>query len=69
VLTAASAHLTAVAPRYAIFELKALPNPMQHELVRSPLDHEGGWLTVPDGPGLGVEVDETVVLKYLDRGP
>jgi L-alanine-DL-glutamate epimerase-like enolase superfamily enzyme len=69
VLTAASAHLTAVAPRYAIFELKALPNPMQHELVREPLDHVDGWLSVPEGPGLGVEVDEAVVQKYLDRGP
>jgi L-alanine-DL-glutamate epimerase-like enolase superfamily enzyme len=67
VLTAASAHLTAAAPNYAIFELKAQPNPMQHELVRTPLEHQDGWLAVPDGPGLGVDVDEAVVQKYLDR--
>lgn len=66
VLTAASAHLTLAAPRYVVFELKALPNPIQHELVRDPWDHAGGWLTVPDRPGLGVDVDERVVMKYLD---
>ncbi len=65
VLTAASAHLTAAAPSYAVFELKALPNPMQHELVREPWDREGGWLAIPDRPGLGVEVDEAVVMRYL----
>jgi len=67
VLTAASAHLTLAASNYTIFELKALPNPMQHELVREPWDHQGGWLSVPERPGLGVDVDEAVVMKYLDR--
>lgn len=65
VLTAASAHLTAAAANYVVFELKALPNPIQHELVREPWDHEGGWLHVPDRPGLGVDVDEAVVRRYL----
>lgn len=65
VLTAASAHLTIAAPNATIFELKALPNPIQHELARDPWPQQGGWLDVPDRPGLGVTVDESVVMRYL----
>jgi L-alanine-DL-glutamate epimerase-like enolase superfamily enzyme len=37
---------------------------MQHELVRRPFEQVGGFIEVPDEPGLGVEVDEAVVRKY-----
>ena len=36
-----------------IFELKPVPSPMQHELVRTPIEHRDGWVRPPDGPGLG----------------
>ena len=62
--TAASLHLTASAPNYIVFELKPLPSPMQHELVTHPIEQKDGWVEVPEGPGLGVEVDERVVRKY-----
>lgn len=62
--TAASIHLTAGAANYIVLELKPLPNPMQHELVRQPIEQRGGWVDVLEGPGLGVEVDEAVVERY-----
>ena len=37
---------------------------MQHELVRDPIDQVDGWVSAPDRPGLGVEVDEAVVARY-----
>lgn len=50
------------------FELKPLTNPMQHELVPAPFGHADGWVLPPTGPGLGIEVDESVVDRYrLDR--
>jgi L-alanine-DL-glutamate epimerase-like enolase superfamily enzyme len=63
--TAASLHLTASAPHYIVMELKPIPNPMQHELVAQPIEQHDGWIDIPEGPGLGVEVDEAVVRKYL----
>ena len=36
-------------------------NPMRSDLLRTPLVIRDGWMDIPDGPGLGVEVDETVV--------
>ncbi len=63
--TAASLHLCASATNTIIFELKPNPNPMQHELVVSPIDQEDGFVHVPEGSGLGIEVKEDVVQKYL----
>jgi L-alanine-DL-glutamate epimerase-like enolase superfamily enzyme len=62
--TAASLHLASAAPNSSIFEMKPKENPMQHELVTSPFAHDGGWITAPEGAGLGVEVIESVVHKY-----
>ena len=63
--TAASLHLCASATNTIIFELKPNPNPMQHELVVSPIDQKDGYVYVPEGPGLGIEVKEEIVRKYL----
>ena len=65
--TAASLHLCASAANGIFFELKPNPNPMQHELVDSPFDQAGGYVHVPDEPGLGVTVRDDVVKKYLMR--
>jgi len=62
--TAASIHLSLCAARPTIFELKPAPNPMQHELVRSPFAQKDGWIYAPEGPGLGVDVIEDMVHKY-----
>jgi len=40
------------------------PFPLADELLRDPLSIENGDLIVPDGPGLGIEVDESVIEKY-----
>ena len=63
--TAASLHLTAVAPNYIVIEMKPLPSPMQYELVYEPFEVDDGRVTVPDRPGLGIEINEDVVRKYL----
>ncbi|MEP7285650.1 MAG: mandelate racemase/muconate lactonizing enzyme family protein [Chloroflexota bacterium] len=63
--TAASLHLTATTPNYIVMELKPIPSPMQHELARQPFEQKGGYIEVPNSPGLGVEIDESVVQKYL----
>lgn len=62
--SAASIHLSLCAKLPSIFELKPLENPMQHELVKNPISHQDGWIYAPEGPGLGVEVDEKAVRKY-----
>ena len=40
------------------------PFPVAAEILKEPLRIEDGELLVPSGPGLGVEVDESVIERY-----
>lgn len=40
------------------------PWPLAEEILREPFDIQRGDLVVPKGPGLGIEVDESVIEKY-----
>ncbi|MEM7033957.1 MAG: mandelate racemase/muconate lactonizing enzyme family protein [Chloroflexota bacterium] len=62
--TAASIHLLANTPNAVSIDFKPHESPMQHELVSNPWVQEDGYVTVPDTPGLGVEVREEIVQKY-----
>jgi len=62
--TAASLHLAGATDNTLLMELKPIPSPMQDELVTRPIHQVDGWVHVPSGPGLGVEVDESVVMRY-----
>jgi L-alanine-DL-glutamate epimerase-like enolase superfamily enzyme len=46
------------------------PFPLAEELLTEPLEIKGGYLNVPKGPGLGVEINEKVAGKYpFQPGP
>lgn len=52
-------------PCHANFGRKGMyPFPLADEILKAPLDVTKGILTVPNGPGLGVEVDESVIERY-----
>ncbi len=63
-LTAASLHLNAFMRRAVFIEFNTSQGPLSRELVREPLRMTDGWLSVPEGPGLGVEVNEEAIRKY-----
>lgn len=65
IVSAASLAMSFANPAFKLFELKPLPNPMQDELVAHPITHQNGWVYPPvERPGLGIEIDETVVNRY-----
>ena len=51
-------------PRDPILEFDRTPNPFRQAILARPLEHEGGVVRVPDGPGLGVEVDRDALLRF-----
>lgn len=51
-------------PEPFLFEFDRSENPLREELITEPFDPSGGTLDVPQGPGLGVEVDEAAVERY-----
>jgi L-alanine-DL-glutamate epimerase-like enolase superfamily enzyme len=64
-LTAASLHVNACLPRSLFLEYNVSDNPMLREVIRNPLVMDAdGFLPVPQGPGLGIEVDEKAVAKF-----
>lgn len=63
-LTAASLHLTAFQRRAEFVEFSTSQGPLSRELVREPLRMIDGYLPVPTGPGLGVEVNDAVIERY-----
>jgi len=66
-LTAASLHLNAFQRRAVFIEFNTSQGPLSRQIVRNPLKLEDGFLRVPDGPGLGVEVDNDTLERYRVR--
>jgi L-alanine-DL-glutamate epimerase-like enolase superfamily enzyme len=63
-LTAASLHLNAFMRRSVFQEFNVTVGPLSRELCLNPIHLEDGMLRVPKGPGLGVEIDESVIERY-----
>jgi L-rhamnonate dehydratase len=63
-LTAASLHLNAYMRRSVFQEFNVTSGPLSREMCRNPMTIQDGFLRVPQGPGLGVEVDESAIEKY-----
>ena len=63
-LTAASLHLAAFQRRAEFIEFSTSVGPLSRMLVKEPLRMEDGYLPVPEGPGLGVEVNDAVIERY-----
>ncbi len=62
---AASLHWLSTCRDAFLFEDCVEDSPLRHELTLQRVQAEAGWIQVPDGPGLGVELDEKFVSKYL----
>jgi L-rhamnonate dehydratase len=64
ILAAASLQLLANQPVSHLIEWSMAGSPLNTSLVTPPLRMVGGSVDVPTGPGLGIELDETVVRRY-----
>jgi L-alanine-DL-glutamate epimerase-like enolase superfamily enzyme len=64
---AASLHFLAVVHRTALFECQVTENEIRAALDRNQLPLVDGCVAVPQGPGLGVEIDDGVLRKFVSR--
>jgi len=44
-------------------------NALRTELAQEPMRHSGGIVAVPQGPGLGIEIDREVLQTDLPPSP
>jgi L-alanine-DL-glutamate epimerase-like enolase superfamily enzyme len=58
---AANLQLVASMPRAFILEYRRTPSPLISRLSKKPLTYEDGHLKIPSEPGLGIEIDYSVV--------
>ncbi|MBL8384149.1 MAG: mandelate racemase/muconate lactonizing enzyme family protein [Burkholderiales bacterium] len=47
-----------------ILEYDRSSHPFRQHLITAPIVQQGGWVAIPGGPGLGVEVDRAVLEKF-----
>jgi D-galactarolactone cycloisomerase len=47
-----------------VLEYDCSAHPFRMQLVREPLVHDRGWLSLPQKPGLGIEIDRKTVERY-----
>ena len=59
---AAAAHVSFASPNFLILE--TIRSGFHDAVLRKPLRWEEGYLVAPDEPGLGIELDEQVVLAH-----
>jgi len=61
IVAAASSALSWANPACRVLELQPVYGPAQREMVDRPVWHVDGWVTQPEGPGLGIAVNEDLV--------
>ncbi|MFM0013474.1 mandelate racemase/muconate lactonizing enzyme family protein [Paraburkholderia sediminicola] len=73
---AASLQLLAVLPAHTppslavaepMLELDRTEHPIRQALLVEPIEHVGGMVRVPEGPGLGIEVDRAALARFAAR--
>ncbi|MCX7889331.1 MAG: mandelate racemase/muconate lactonizing enzyme family protein [Rhodobacteraceae bacterium] len=68
IVAAASQALSFACPAARELELQPVYGPAQKDLVDRPVWHREGWVEMPEGPGLGIEINEDLVRRArLDR--
>jgi L-rhamnonate dehydratase len=65
ITVAASLHWLSTCREAFVFEDCVEDVPMRHELTHERMQAIDGWISVPDGPGLGVTLNEDFVQRHL----
>ena len=68
ILVAATLHMAAITPDIPFCEYTVSESPLRREMVNVATTLKDGVATIPQAPGLGVELNEEIVEKYrMDR--
>jgi len=51
-------------PMPPMLEFEQTPNPLRDHLAKEPITQKNGIVRVPDGPGLGIEIDMAILDQY-----
>lgn len=51
-------------PLEPILEFDRTDNPFRQAVVTTPIEHDGGVVAIPGGPGLGIEIDRDALVRF-----
>ncbi len=55
---------TSLAPIESMLEFDRTEHPIRRTLLKKPIEHMNGVVRIPDGPGLGIEVDRHALARF-----
>lgn len=55
---------TSLAPLEPLLEFDRTEHPIRQAILKEPIEHEKGVVRVPDGPGLGIEIDREALARF-----
>lgn len=64
ILVAASIHLIAAIPNAPVLEFSVTESPLRKGLLSTTFEMKDGYVSVPQKPGLGIELNQEVIGKY-----
>ena len=53
-----------VNPVEPILEFDRTENPFRQAVVKTPIEHVGGVVAIPDAPGLGIEINSDALAEF-----
>jgi D-galactarolactone cycloisomerase len=56
-----------LAPLEPMLEFDRTEHPIRQAILTRPIEHIRGIVSVPDGPGLGIEIDREALARYAAR--
>jgi len=51
-------------PIEPIMEFDRTKNPFRQAVVTHPIEHDGGIVHIPNGPGLGIEINRDALCRF-----
>jgi L-alanine-DL-glutamate epimerase-like enolase superfamily enzyme len=64
ILTSTSLHMNAYLRKSLFLEYNVSSGPLARDLSANPIELKDGYIDVPQGPGLGIELDAAAIEKY-----
>lgn len=64
ILLSACLHLIAALPDTELLEYSVTNSPLRNDLLLNPISPVQGYVKVPEGPGLGIEVNPEIIARY-----
>jgi D-galactarolactone cycloisomerase len=55
---------TSLAPLEPMLEFDRTEHPIRQAILQRPIEHTNGVVRVPDGPGLGIEIDREALARF-----